>query len=25
LHMTHCRVSDAVLAELPAGVTRSNR
>ena len=25
LHMTHCWVSDAVLAELPAGVTRSNR
>ena len=25
LHMTHCWVSDAVLADLPAGVTRSAR
>jgi hypothetical protein len=25
LHMTHCWVSDAVLAELPPGVTRSHR
>ena len=24
LHMTHCWVSDAVLADLPAGVTRTS-